>query len=346
MKFAIKSEQAPTRTPMTDAEFFMHVDNMCMDFDIMDSEAGIEPREALENLYCLENFLENGSEAAIKDFVASNEDLCEFVDKIPELTALVKKDIKAAEEGLADELLGDGIIKWLVGRKMTTLEYLKPALDECEDRLNKAKATKVESRANTWIFGRPVSRFLPSVSTFNSCAAAIDKVAKLLKGTPNLKDFQASKVKDCLKGSVYLNLIDGKLKGQQEDNWGHVAIMMLPYALSFTGIGGFAAGVYAGFFYDPLKPVAARGWKDLPTFQTGLKTTREIVANMESIADSAKRLLDGAKSEEEKAQAQEVNTIAKWVITEAGHLGRGYVTAAKKVTAGFFGRVGRNLVHA
>lgn len=326
---------------LSDVEFYALVDNMNGDLDALDREDDASSAVILNNLHSLEALIGCTTEDFVKDFCASNEDLASMYNGDLEAFKKSVHDEIVSMEGAIDEWFGDGIIKALVGRKMTTLEYLKPALDECEQRLAQCDEKKIESRAKIWIFGRVISRFLPSTDAYYKNIAALEKAAGVVKSFSSLDKFEALKVMDALKDSTYWNAAKGKLKGQSDTDWAYVAIRSLP-AIPYVG---FAAGIHNAFFWDPDKPVSTRGWKSKADFENGIKEARKLIKIMEETDAACKKLLGNAQPELKK-QGHEAASVCKFIVAECGHLGRGIVTAAKKVTSGFFGRVGRNIVHA
>ncbi len=341
MKFSSVTGQAGKPEAMDDLQFHALLDNLEGEFDAMDREDDASNASILSNLYSLEALIGCSTDEFVKDFCAANEDLAVMYNgDLDKFKATVKGEI-VAMEGALDEWIGDGVIKALVGRKMTTIEYLKPALDECEDRLAKCDESKIESRAKIWIFGRVISRFLPSTEAYYKNVDALVKAAKVIKSCGNLKQFDAGKVMDALSNSTYYDAVKGKLKGQADNDWVYTGIKLLP-TLPYVG---FALGIHNLFFWDPQKPVATRGWKTKSEFEDGIRAARELLKAMEDAEAGCKKLL-ATKQPDQRVKATEVASACKFIMAESGHLGRGIVTAAKKVTSGFFGRVGRNIVHA
>lgn len=355
-------ENTIKKNGLTDLEFYQLVDDMSAYFDSVLTETNLSPVEALHNLHCLECYLLNMSDEAVSALIASEEDLSSFADHPKDLLEQVQKDI-ATQEGLLDDWLGDGPIKALFGRKMKTAEYLGPALAECEKKLNSLPASY--NYKEDW--ARITSRYLPTVKGFYARARAVDVVAKAISGISNLASFDANKVASALKGTPYWDSTKQMMKGQQDNNFGHVLMMNITRILWLAGTklmfmtpsgspahwGAIGAVIGSTIiknnmfeYYDPLKEVSTRGWKTVDEYKNAVKTMKGLVDDMNQITDKCKKLLESAKDETEKQNAKDVMEIGKWVTTEAGLLGRGLVTAIKKMNSGFLGAIGKSIAYA
>ena len=346
MKFA-SNVSASKREPVSLEEFHALIDNLEAEFDYQDRGDDSSAFEIAGNLESLSAIIDNSEPAFINWYARQHEDLSEmYGDGLETFKANVKAHLDAAEEGFVGEWLGDGLIKAIVGRKAAQLEYLKEAVPECIKRIEECDDKKIESRAKVWIFGRVMSRFLPSVETYHKNADALIKMAAAAKGVNSVNDFDPEKFTAILKDTTYYQAGKARLKGQENTDWGYIFIKSLP-ALPYVG---FAAGIHNAFFWDPLKPVSTRGWKDKQTYIDGLKKAEGLVAAMGDMEAAAKRILGERPTETPSMdtinKVKAAAAMLRFGVAESGHLGRGICVAAKKVTSGFFGRVGRNIIHA
>lgn len=333
MKFA-SNMTASKREPMALEEFHALIDNLEAEFDYQDRGDDSSNFEIAGNLEALSAIIDNSEPAFINWYAQQHEDLREmYGDSLETFKANVKAHLAAAEEGLVDELLGDGPLKAILGRKESQLEYLKEAVPECIERIKECDDKKIDSSAKARIFYLVTSRFLPSVDTYHKNADALIKMAAAAKRIDDIDKFDAEKFTTILKDTTYYQAGKTHLKGQGDTNWHYILIKSLP-GLSYLE------------YWDYNKPVSTRGWKDVQTYLTGLKKAKALITAMDDMDAAAKRILgqrpEEAPSMETIMKVKSFTAMLRFGVAESGHLGRGICVAAKKVTSGFQGNAGRN----
>lgn len=329
-KFNISASVKPAEKPveakktvMTDSQFAEFVDGLEVFMDSYAAGVDATEAEAFANLESFADFMGTASDDELKSAIAAEEELSAMFDgSLENFKTLVNANIAAQEGMLRDwySMYFGGLITAFIKRNNHTVAYLKPALEQLEEKLPGVP----EKRFAIRIFRMNIaSKYLPSFDQFGKASASFQALAAYIKSAKP-ESWDPAKADACLKGSLY--------EGMKDKSSGSILFGLTLPAFAVT--------------YENAD-VRQRGWSSAAAFKTGLDESKKLVATIEDITKTIAALKTSVKGEENadvKKNLKQMVKAAKFVAKEAGFMCRGFVVAGKKITSGFLGRLAQGLV--
>lgn len=326
MKFALNSKKEVV--DLKDVSFAELVDGIEALLDSYDLGTDATVNEAVENMRDVREFVESATEAQAIEFIKSEPELAAAFDgSVESFKTILDKSITDAEaqEGFVRDAMQSfgGIITAFVKRNNHTVAYLKPALEQLQEKIKTVPKDRFQFR----IFRINIaSKYLPSYDQFVAAAAGLKKLqAYLAKATP--ATYKPEDASACLANTIFHNK-----KSNANQGVAKTVGLFLPL------INGF---VMAHENAD----VRQRGWSSAENFGKGLAVAQDLVKTIEATNDAIEKLKNfKSENADEMKMAKYMLSTAKFLTKEAGFMCRGLVVAGKKITSGVLGRMGQGLV--
>lgn len=234
--------------------------------------------------------------------------------------------LDASQENFWRDMTSDGLIEAIVKRNNAKLEYLQEMLPECIERVKGADEAKFTKYLDTFHVA-VTSKYLLPKDDFMKSVDAFKKLAIYVKGT-NIKTFDVNKAKAFLKGTVFID--EGELDTHSND---YNVISWIPLVGWWKHI-------------KELEEVQKKGWKTRKDFIDGLEKTKVLIEVIKMSNEIAKKYESESSNSNDKVLRKKATCIAdicKFLSEESGHMGRGVIVAAKKITSGFWAKTGMQM---